>query len=117
VLNSLQRRYEAEAVELRSSLRRAATRVSLASRGRADFLRRVLVPLRTRIVEGTQLQYNGMQQGTFPAARREARRDRGRRELYVEELRDYWLARNELSRILAGAGSGAPQFSFEEAVR
>lgn len=113
VMQSLQRRYEAEAVELRSSLRRAASRL-LASRGRADFLKKVVVPLRTRIVAGTQLQYNAMQEGTFQLlTAKRAEIEAG--ATYVEELRDYWLAKTELGRILAGAGSAGPQFSFEEA--
>ena len=113
VLQSLQHRYEAEAVELRSSLRRVASRV-LASRGRADFLRRVLIPLRSRILAGTQLQYNAMQEGAFElllAKREEIEAG----ATYVEELREYWIAKAELGQILAGAATEMQQFSFEEA--
>ena len=113
VLNSLQESYAAEATELRSAVRRAASRV-LASRGRADFLRRVLLPLRSRIVEGSQLEYNAMQEGAFQLlmAKRE---EIAAGATYVEELRDYWIARAEFGQILAGAGPALQQFSFEEA--
>lgn len=113
LLNSLQESYTAEAIEVRSAVRRAASRV-LAARGRADFMRRVLLPLRSRIVEGSQLQYNAMQQGTFQLlmAKRE---EIAAGATYVEELRDYWIARAELGQILAGAGPALQQFSFEEA--
>ena len=113
VLNSLQQSYAAEATELRSAVRRAASRV-LASRSRATFLQRVLLPLRSRIVEGSQLEYNAMQQGTFQLlmAKRE---EIAAGATYVEELRDYWIASAELGQILAGAGPALQQFSFEEA--
>ena len=113
VLYSLQESYAAEAVELRSAARSAARR-ALAHRGRADFLRRVLVPLRTQIVSETQLEYNAMQEGGFELlmARRE---EIGAGAAYVEELRDYWIASAELAQILAGSGPPLQQFSFEEA--
>lgn len=113
VLNSLQQQYAAEATELRSAVRRAASRV-LAARGRALFLQRVLLPLRSRIVQGSQLEYNAMQQGTFQLlmAKRE---EIAAGATYVEELRDYWTAKAELAQILAGAGHAMQQFSFEEA--
>ncbi len=113
VLNSLQESYAAEAVELRAAVPSAASRV-LARRGRADFLRRVVLPLRSRIVEETQLQYNAMQQGAFELlmAKRE---EIVAGATYVEELRDYWIARAELGQLLAGSGPPLQQFAFEEA--
>jgi cobalt-zinc-cadmium efflux system outer membrane protein len=112
-LSSLQESYAAEAVELRSAARSAASRV-LASRGRAEFLRAVIVPLRSRIVAETQLEYNAMQVGAFQLlmAKRE---EIAAGAAYVEELRDYWIASTELARIRSGAGPVLQQFSFEEA--
>jgi cobalt-zinc-cadmium efflux system outer membrane protein len=113
LLSSLQESYAAEAIELRSAVRSATSRV-LAMRGRADFLRRVIVPLRGRIVEETQLEYNAMQQGAFQLlmAKRE---EIAAGAAYVAELRDYWIASAGLAQILAGAGPTLQQFSFEEA--
>ena len=42
----------------------ARTRL-LAARARADYYRRVVLPLRRQITEQTQLQYNGMLVGAF----------------------------------------------------
>ncbi len=113
VLISLQESYAAEAVELRAAVRSAASRV-LAHRGRADFLQRVILPLRSRIVEETQLQYNAMQEGAFELlmAKRE---EIAAGAAYVEELREYWIARAELGQLLAGSGPPLQQFAFEEA--
>jgi len=113
VLNSLQESYAAEATELRSEVRRAATRV-LALRGRVDYLQRVILPRRARIVAGSQLDYNAMQASAFQlltAKRAELQAGAD----YVAELRDYWIARAGLEQILAGAGPTLQQFSFEEA--
>jgi cobalt-zinc-cadmium efflux system outer membrane protein len=112
VLNSLQQSYAAEATELRSAVRRAVSHM-LAARGQADFLRRVILPLRSRIVAGSQLEYNAMQEAAFQLLMAK----RGEIEAgatYVEELRDYWIAKAEVAQILAGAGPDLQQFSFEE---
>jgi cobalt-zinc-cadmium efflux system outer membrane protein len=112
VLTSLQESYAAEAIELRSDVRSSASRV-LARRGRADFLRRVVLPLRSRIVKETQLEYNAMQEGAFQLllAKRE---EIAAGAEYVEELREYWIAKAELGRILAGAWQSEQQFEFEQ---
>jgi cobalt-zinc-cadmium efflux system outer membrane protein len=112
VLNSLQASYEAEAIELRADVRSAASRL-LTKRGRADFLRRIVLPLRSRIVEETQLEYNAMQEGAFELLM--AKREEVSAGVeYVAELRDYWIARAELGRILAGASRAPAQFEFEQ---
>lgn len=92
--------YTAQAVEVRSATR-AAAQVFAATHAGARHVRDVLVPLRTRVLEQTQLQYNAMQVGIFQLlqAKRE-QVDAGRQ--YVESLRDYWLARTAFSQALAG---------------
>ena len=79
----------------------------------SSFLRRVLVPLRSRIVEETQLEYNAMQESPFQLlmAKRE---EIAAGVAYVEELRDYLIAKAELARILAGAWQSEQQFEFEQ---
>lgn len=99
-LRQSQERYRALAVEVRAEVRRARTRAE-AGRRRADHYRRVVLPLRRRVVEETQLQYNAMQVGLFQLL--EAKRD----EIeagggYVESLTDYWVARAELERAVGG---------------
>ena len=92
---------------------RAAARTSVArlvnARDRALFYKRVLLPLRERIVHETQLQFNAMNASVFQlliAKRDQIEAARG----YVEALRDYWIARAELDQLLAGrlVSDGAP---------
>ena len=59
------------------------------------------MPRRERIVNEAQLAYNAMAIGVFQLL--QAKRDQietGR--VYVETLRDYWLARAEIEQLLAG---------------
>lgn len=93
-------------VEVRAAARRAATRAEYA-RQQALYARDVVLPLRMRLSELTQLHYNGMFVGVFQlldAKRREidAARD------YVTALRDHWLARAALDQIEAGRLPGGP---------
>ena len=99
-LRQSQRRYAALAVEVRAEVRRARSRMA-AARDRAEYYRRVIVPIRRQIVEQTQLQYNAMLVGIFQLL--QAKRDEidaGRE--YVEALTDYWVARSELARAVGG---------------
>lgn len=100
-LERLRETYQADAVELRSRVRRTAARV-LALHARASFLRDVLIPLRTDVLAGLQLEYNAMQEGAFRLllAKRE-QLDTG--SAYVASLSDYWVASSELDGLLEGA--------------
>ncbi len=91
-------RYAALAIRIRSDVRSAHARLT-AARARAAYLRKAVLPLQARLLEQTQLQYNGMFTGVFQLlqARREqveAGRD------YIEAVRDYWTARVELEKAL-----------------
>lgn len=93
-------RYAARAVELRARVR-AAHGAVLASHDRARYQQHVLLPLRERIVEETQLQYNAMQVGAFQLL--QAKRDQIETGAeYIASLRDYWLARARLDHVLSG---------------
>jgi cobalt-zinc-cadmium efflux system outer membrane protein len=60
-----------------------------------------VLPLRHRIVEQTQLEYNAMQVGVFPLLQaKQAEIDAGRE--YVEALQQYWLQHVELERAAGG---------------
>jgi len=92
--------YHARAVEVRSRARAAAI-VLNSSRRRVMHYEAVVLPLRERIVQETQLQYNAMQVPAFQlfdAKRRQVDAGAG----YVGALRDYWLARTRLEHILGG---------------
>lgn len=104
-------------VEVRSAARRAAARREHAHR-RALHLRDVVLPLRSAIVEQTQLHYNGMFVGVFQLLDAKRREIEARRT-YVEALRDYWLARTASEQIEAGRlpgdgteGGGAAPFTI-----
>jgi cobalt-zinc-cadmium efflux system outer membrane protein len=68
---------------------------------RALYYRDILLPLRERIVNEAQLQYNAMQIGVFQLLReREQQIETG--VAYVDALREYWLARADLEQISSG---------------
>lgn len=92
--------FAATAVEVRAEARAAAIRLR-AARERADYIRRVVLPLRQRIVEQSQLQYNAMQIGVFPLLQARQQQVQAGTD-YIRALRDYWLARAQLEQILSG---------------
>ncbi len=99
-LAQAQERYGALAVDIRSEVRRARLRMA-AARTRASYYKRVVLPLRSKIVEQTQREYNGMLIGVFQLL--QAKRDEvdaGRR--YIEALTEYWVSRAELERAVGG---------------
>lgn len=70
-------------------------------RDRARHYRDVLLPVRERVVQETQLQYNAMQVGPMDLLRaKEQQIEAGVR--YIDALRDYWFAHADLALILAG---------------
>ncbi len=105
---------KARAVQVRTAARVSAARVA-AARDRALYIKNVLLPMRERIVEQTQLQYNAMSTSVFRlllAKREQVETARS----YVEALRDYWTARADVEQLRSGrlpAGSAldmtAPQ--------
>jgi cobalt-zinc-cadmium efflux system outer membrane protein len=108
-LRQAQQQYMVVAVEVRSAARTAVARVRLA-RDRALYLRQVVLPLQSRIVENSQRQYNAMTISVFQLL--QARQEQiGAGAQYVESLRGYWLARSELDLILAGA-AGSEQLDI-----
>ena len=99
-LRRLRHAYVATSIDVRAATRTARLRL-FAARTRALWARDSLLPLRHEILVQTQLEYNAMQVGVFQllAARRdeiEASR------MYVEALRDYWIARARVEQALAG---------------
>jgi cobalt-zinc-cadmium efflux system outer membrane protein len=95
-----ERRLTELSVNARSEVRAARARL-LSLRLLADRYRRVVLPLREKVVEQSQLQYNAMQIGLFPlltARREQVEAYRG----YIEAVRDYWMARADLERLVGG---------------
>ena len=99
-LRQARERYAATAVEVRSRVRAAHEAVA-ANRDQARYYQAVLLPLRQRIVELTQLQYNAMQIGAFQLL--QAKQEQiNAGNAYIRTLRDYWVARTELELLLSG---------------
>ena len=103
-VRQLQQRYLALAVEIRSEVRNARDRMLLA-RERVNYAQATALPLRRRILEETQLEYNAMQIGVFELLRAKQEEVTTARE-YVEALRDYWVARSELEKAVGGSLTG-----------
>ncbi len=101
-------RLVARAVEIRARVRAAHGDV-LAAQQRVRFYEGVILPLRSQIIEQTQLQNNAMQVSAFELL--QAKRDQitagGE---YVGALHDYWRARATLDSLIQGR-----MRSFQEA--
>ena len=96
-----QDRYWSLAVQIRSQVRKAHTQMESA-REQAIYYQQVVIPLHQRIVEQTQLQYNGMFIGVAGLlAAKEEQVNAGAH--YVESLRDYWVARAQMEAALGGS--------------
>jgi outer membrane protein, heavy metal efflux system len=99
-----QQRYLALAVRIRSDVRVARDRMFLAQE-RVQYFKSTAMPLRRRIVDESQLEYNAMQIGVFELLRAKQEEVNAGKE-YVEALRDYWLAHAELEKAVGGSLSG-----------
>ncbi len=98
----------ARTVQIRAVARATAARLA-AARERANFIKTVLLPSRERILNATQLQYNGMGASVFQLLL--AKREQiATAQSYVEALRDYWTAYAEAEQLRAGRlpGSNKP---------
>lgn len=108
-----QRRLNALSVDARSRVREARLAL-LAARNVVAHYEQVLLPLRERVLQQSQLQYNGMQVGLYElldAKEQQAEAERG----HVEALRDYWVARAELE-LQIGGRLGQPPVTTSSAV-
>lgn len=99
-LRRAQQEYYALAVRIRATARAVLDRLE-GARDRALFYKDILLPLRERIVNEGQLQYNAMQIGIFHLLRARAEQI-DTATGYVDALRDYWLASTELAAIASG---------------
>ena len=95
-----QERFADIAVNLRASARNAASRLA-AKREAVLYYKTVVLPLKQRVVEQTQLEYNAMLVGLFQLL--QAKRDQVRTATaYVDQHREYWIARTNVEQLLAG---------------
>ena len=99
-LRRRQQEFHALAVEIRAAVRAARRRLTTA-RQAALFYQNEILPLRRKIVEQVQLQYNAMQTGT-PRLLLAKQQEIGAGRAYVQSLYNFHVARVELEQILAG---------------
>ena len=99
-LRRMQQNYTALATEIRSAARATAQAIEV-TRAQAQFMKNVILPTRTKIVNDTLLQYNAMQVGIFQLLLAQQQQISAGRQ-YIETLRNYWLARTGLGQILNG---------------
>lgn len=100
VLHQKQQRYIALAVEIRSRIRAASSRMRFA-RSRAQLYAQSVLPLQTEILHHAQQRYNAMILGPLQLFQlKQTEIDAGRQS--IEAQRDYWLARTELEHVLGG---------------
>jgi cobalt-zinc-cadmium efflux system outer membrane protein len=89
------------AIRLRARTRAVALRLK-ASADSAEYYRATVLPLRERVLEETQLQYNAMGVGVFQLL--QAKRDQiNAHSHYIDLVHDYWAARTELEQLIAGS--------------
>ena len=99
-LRRAQQAYYAVGVQIRATVRMVHERLQ-GAQDRALYYRDILLPLRERIVNETQLHYNAMQLGVFDLVR--AREQQIQAAVaYIETLLDYWVAHTDLGHILSG---------------
>ncbi len=92
--------YASTAVQIRATARALAVQL-LSARSAVNHYDSVVLPLKEKAVEETQLQYNGMLVGVFQLLQVK-REEVEAASLRTEQLRDYWLARTELEQLFAG---------------
>src|SRR5262245_25443932 len=99
-LRRAQNEYYALGVRIRATARAVRDRLE-AARDRALYYRDIVLPLRERIVNEAQLQYNAMQLGPFQLLR--AKEQQIETAVgYIEALREYWLAAADAGQLLSG---------------
>lgn len=99
-LRQSQQRLSSLSIDIRSEVRQARDRL-LAARNVVKYYREVILPLRQRIVDESQLYYNGMLVGVYELLLARQNQINAGRE-YIEALRDYWIARADLERVVGG---------------
>nr|WP_255651317.1 TolC family protein [Corallococcus sp. AS-1-12] len=88
------------AVNARSEVRAARAKL-VTLRNMAERYQKVVLPLRTTILEESQRQYNAMQIG-LPGLLIARREQVEAWRAYLETVRDYWMARADLERLVGG---------------
>jgi cobalt-zinc-cadmium efflux system outer membrane protein len=89
------------------ALARATYFMAATAQANSQYLREVLLPLRSQVTLATQEQMNAMQIGVFQVITAK-RREIATAQRYIETLRDYWIGRARLEALLMGRMPRAP---------
>jgi outer membrane protein, heavy metal efflux system len=103
-MRQAEQRYLALAAEIRSDVRAARDKM-LLERRQVEYFKSTALPMRTRVTEESQLQYNAMQITPFQLLQAKQEEVKTGADS-IEALRDYWVARAELEKAVGGSLSG-----------
>src|SRR6266567_1636134 len=103
-MRQAEQRYLALAADIRSDVRAARDKMLLARR-QVEYFKSTALPMRTRVTEESQLQYNAMQITPFQLLQAKEEEVKTGAD-YVEALREYWVARAELEKAVGGSLGG-----------
>jgi cobalt-zinc-cadmium efflux system outer membrane protein len=100
-LRRAERKLEGLAIDIRSDVRALHDKLA-ALRDAVQFYQKEIVPTQQAVASGTLLRYNGMLTGNYEvfATRAEAA---DAEQKSIEALRDYWITRTELERVVGGS--------------
>jgi len=102
----LRARHTLDALLAESASRLRTARANVAeARARVEYYRDVVLPRRKRIVELTQLEQNAMVVGVYQLLQARQREAQAQRD-FVDAQRDYWIAKNDLERVVNGVEEG-----------
>lgn len=93
-------RLDGLAIDIRSEVRQAMNHL-VFSRRMTEYSRDVRIPQREEIVRLAQVRYNAMLTGVYELIAFKQEEYESRLE-YLQLLKDYWLARAELERVIGG---------------
>ncbi|CAN5601008.1 TolC family protein [soil metagenome] len=99
-LQMAENKMEALAVDIRSQVREQRDKL-LSLSDMAKYYHDDLLPTRIRVMNKAILQYNAMQLGSYELFTIKARELEAERA-YIDTLRDYWITRAELERLVGG---------------
>jgi outer membrane protein, heavy metal efflux system len=103
-MRQAEQRYLALAADIRADVRTARDKMLLARR-QVEYFKSTALPMRTRVTEESQLQYNAMQITPFQLLQAKQEEVKAGAD-YVEALREYWVARAELEKAMGGSLTG-----------
>ena len=107
-----ERRLTAVSVDARSEVRMARAEL-IAARRIAERYQSTILPMRDKVVDESQLFYNGMLLGLYQLI--DVKREQVEAHAqYIAAIRDYWMARADLERAVGGQLSQPPAHAGEK---